>query len=120
MAVQRRHMRGEKHKEHRTPTGEVSGRGRVNVTVHKNSSESSEDEAEESVNSHCGTGSVDRGHWRKRLLDCLLPMFPESPNSASIVETPLSNFCKFLTSSMIASVVEQTCTSRRKLEVRSI
>lgn len=43
-------------------------------TVHDNSDESSEDEAE-GADSHCGTGSVDRGYWGKlRLLDCLVPM----------------------------------------------
>lgn len=61
----------------------------ADITVH-NINESSEDEAEEGANCHCGIGSVDRGHLRKCLLDCSLPVFWESPTMTSIVETPLS------------------------------
>lgn len=74
------------------PTGDDSGYGALSasddeylpdtgtqamadVTVHDNSNESSEDKAEEGANSHCGTGSVDRGHWRKRILDCSQSVF---------------------------------------------
>ncbi|KAH9379091.1 hypothetical protein HPB48_014425 [Haemaphysalis longicornis] len=46
----------------------------TDVTVPDESSESSGDEAEEGCNSRCGTRSVDKGHWRKRLLDCSLPL----------------------------------------------
>ncbi|KAH6935554.1 hypothetical protein HPB50_006771 [Hyalomma asiaticum] len=41
-------------------------------TVQENSDDSSEDEAE-ATDTNSDTGSVDRGHWRKRLLKCSLP-----------------------------------------------
>lgn len=60
------------------------------VPVLDNSTKSSEYEA--------GANTVDRKHWRKRLLDCSLPAFTELPTMSSIAETPLSYFRKFLTS----------------------
>ncbi|KAL1447474.1 hypothetical protein MTO96_044278 [Rhipicephalus appendiculatus] len=39
------------------------------------SDQSSEEDEDDVSSSHCGTGSVDRGHWRKRLMDCSLPCF---------------------------------------------
>ncbi|KAL1470410.1 hypothetical protein MTO96_040455 [Rhipicephalus appendiculatus] len=81
--------------------------GVADPTVQDNSDDSSQDEAEV-TDSHGGTGSVDRGHWRKRLLDASLPVFSESGTEPMVVENPLTYFRKFITSSMLSSVVEQT------------
>lgn len=55
----------------------------TNVTVPDESNESSQDKAG-GFNSHCGTGSVDRGHLRKRLLS-------ETTTMQNIVETTMQN-----------------------------
>ncbi|KAH6925115.1 hypothetical protein HPB50_001027 [Hyalomma asiaticum] len=64
-------------------------------TVQENSDDSSEDEAEVTDTSS-GTGSVDRGHRRKRLLECSLPVFSESSTEPLMVETPLAYFRSLL------------------------
>ncbi|KAL1447731.1 hypothetical protein MTO96_044226, partial [Rhipicephalus appendiculatus] len=61
--------------------------GVADPTVQDNIDDSSQDEAEV-TDSHGGTGSVDRGHWRKRLLDASLPVFSESGTEPMVVVNP--------------------------------
>lgn len=69
--------------------------------------ESSEDEDDDDSGSRGGTGSVDRGHWRKRLLDSALPTFSEAFTTPPTVSSPLTYFRMFVSPAMIRSVVEE-------------
>ncbi|KAH7963361.1 hypothetical protein HPB52_020715 [Rhipicephalus sanguineus] len=57
-----------------------------------NSDQSSEEDEDDGGNLHCGTGSVDRGHWRKRLMDCCLPAFADtSTQPTKTVRNPIND-----------------------------
>ncbi|KAL1414058.1 hypothetical protein MTO96_012176 [Rhipicephalus appendiculatus] len=72
------------------------------------SDQSSEEDEDDVSSSHCGTGSVDRGHWRKRLMDCSLPAFSDTSTQPSEVRSFLSYFRQFVTPSMMNAVVRET------------
>lgn len=72
------------------------------------SDESSEEDEEYVRSSHCDTGSVDRRHWRKHLMDCCLPAFTDTSTQPTEVHSFLSYFRQFVTPSMMNSVVWET------------
>lgn len=72
------------------------------------SDDSSEDESDDASQSPGCTGSVDRGHWRKRLLDSSLPTFSDEFTPPLTIPSPLSYFRKFVSPAMIASLAAET------------
>ncbi|KAM7298741.1 piggyBac transposable element-derived protein 3-like [Ixodes scapularis] len=70
--------------------------------------DSSDDEMDSSSGSHCGTGSIDRGHWRRNLLDCAIPTFSEAFTMPVTIEPALTYFRKFISTEMITSLAEET------------
>ncbi|XP_050035995.1 piggyBac transposable element-derived protein 3-like [Dermacentor andersoni] len=72
------------------------------------SDQSSEEDEDDVGSSHCGTGSVDRGHWRKRLMDHCIPAFTDTSTQPSEVRSFMSYFRQFVTPSMMNAVVRET------------
>lgn len=58
--------------------------------------------------SHCGAGSMARGHWRKCLMDCCLPVFTDTSTQPTEIRSFLSYFREFVTPSMMNAVVRET------------
>lgn len=91
------------------------------VTDDTNISDQSSEEDEDNVSSsQCGTWSVDRGHWRKRLMDCCLPTFTDTSTQPAEVRSFFRHFRHFVTPSMISEVVCETNPYRTRTTGKSL